>query len=58
MGLFLQNSRIIKEILVFTTILEIVCVSEMGTGKEKCISKEKTGKEFYFQNWGPEKNVI
>ena len=27
----------------------------MGTGKEKCISKERTGKEFYSQNWGPEK---
>jgi hypothetical protein len=31
-----------------------VCVSELGTGKEKCISKERTGKEFYSQNWGPE----
>ena len=33
-----------------------MCVSELGTGKEKCISKERTGKEFYSQKWGPEKN--
>ena len=33
-----------------------VCVSEIGTGKEKCSSKESTGKEFYSQKWGPEKN--
>ena len=41
---------------MFPQILEIVCVSELGTGKEKCISKERTGKEFYSQKWGPEKN--
>ena len=28
----------------------------MRTGKEKCISKLGTGKEKWFQNWGPEKN--
>jgi hypothetical protein len=28
----------------------------LGTRKEKCISKERTGKEFYSQKWGPEKN--
>jgi hypothetical protein len=42
MVLFLRN-------YISPKILEIVCVSELGTGKEKCISKERTGKEFYSQ---------
>ena len=29
----------------FPKVLEIVCVSEWGAGKEKCISKLGTGKE-------------
>ena len=33
-----------------------MCVSELGTKKEKCISKLGIGKEKCFQNWGPEKN--
>ena len=34
---------------IFLQILEIVCVSELGTGKEKCISELGTGKENYSQ---------
>ena len=45
-----------KRNLHFPEILEIVCDSELGTGKESCISKDRTGKEFDSQKWGPEKN--
>ena len=45
-----------KRNLHFPEILEIVCDSELGTGKESCISKGRTGKEFDSQKWGPEKN--
>ena len=35
----------------------LVCVSELGTGKEKCISEMGTGKEIGSQIWGPEKKM-
>ena len=41
----------------FLKILEIVCISELGTGKEKCISEMGTGKEIGSQIWGPEKKM-
>ena len=43
---------------IFLKILEIVCVSELGTWKEKCISGMGTGKEIGSQIWGPEKKLV
>ena len=34
-----------------------MCISELGTGKEKCISEMGTGKEIGSQIWGPEKKM-
>ena len=55
--LFPQSLKIRTKKTYFLKILEIVCISELGTGKEKCISEMGTGKEIGSQIWGLEKKI-
>ena len=43
-GSFPPKLKIKNNKHTFLKILEIVCISELGTGKEKCISELGTGK--------------
>ena len=43
-GSFPPKLKIKDKKHIFLKILEIVCISELGTGKEKCISELRTGK--------------
>ena len=56
-GSFPPKLKIKDKKHIFLKILEIVCISELGTGKEKCISEIGTGKEIGSQIWGPEKKM-
>jgi hypothetical protein len=56
MVLFHKSFKNKNKFTFFPKILKIVWVSELRTRKEMCISKLGTGKEKWFQNMGPEKN--